>query len=88
MTKLSCDVKIKSVQEDELSNMRVGFLIISCKPICEVGASIFTSSKLVLSLEHQLREFALRTPTTTTRNELQLATFSKFDCRFRMSELS
>ena len=55
MTKLICDVKIKSMEEDKISNMCVGFLIIWCKPICEVSVSIFAPSMLVSSLNHQFR---------------------------------
>ena len=52
MAKLSCGVKIKSVQVNELSNVCVEFFIIWCNPICEVSLSIFVLSKLVLSLQN------------------------------------
>ena len=54
MTKLGCGVKIKSIQEDELCNLCIGFLVIWCNPTHEVSLSGFVPSKLVLSLQNQL----------------------------------
>ena len=59
------------MEEDELFNMCVGFLIVWCKPIFEVTVSYSVPSKLVLSLEHQFRGFELILPNTSTKNGLQ-----------------
>ena len=55
------------MQEDDVSKICVGSLIIWCKPFCEVNVSIFAPSKLVLSLMHQFHDFALKPPNTTTK---------------------
>ena len=60
----------KSIQEDDVSRIRVCFLISWCKIFCEVNVSIFVPSKLVLLLMHQLHDFALKSSDTTIKNGL------------------
>ena len=62
ITNLGCDVKNKSVQENDVSKKCARSLIIWFKPFFEVNMSVFAPSKLVLSLMHQLYDCALRSP--------------------------
>ena len=66
------------MQGDDVSKICVDFLIIWCKPFCDVNVSIFTPSKLILPLIHQLHDFTLKSPTTTTKNGLKVVALSKF----------
>ena len=66
------------MQENDVSKICVGFLIIS----------IFAPSKLFLSLMHQLHDFALKSPNTTTKNEIKVVFLSKFNSRFYINKLS
>ena len=76
------------MQENNVSKVCVGSLIIWCKPFCEVNVSIFAPSELVLSLIHQLHDFALKSPNATTKNELKVVALSKFNSRFFINELN
>ena len=82
ITNLGCDVKNKSMQEDDVSKICVGSLIIWCKPLCDINVPIFAPSKLVLSVMHQLRNFLLKSPNITTKNGSKLVALSKFNSRF------
>ena len=63
-------------------------LIIWCKPFCEINASVFAPSKLVLSVMDQLHDFALKSPKATAKNGLKVTLLSKFNFRFFINELS
>ena len=70
ITNLGCDVKIKSVQENDVFKICAGSLIIWCKRFCEVNLSIFAPLNLVLSLMQQLHNSALKSPNTAVKNGL------------------
>lgn len=65
------NVKIKLIQNDEQSKMCADSLIICCKPICKVSASIFAENLLLL-LDNQVRKFALKLSYTAFKNGLKL----------------
>ena len=66
--KFGCDVKIRSIHEEEVSDMCVGSLIIRCNPNWCVTFSVASPSKLVLSWQKQLLDLALKSPIATTKN--------------------
>ena len=59
ITKFGCEVKIKSIQEDEFLVWCVGSLISCCSLNWEVMPSIFEPSYDVLSLLHQRFDLTL-----------------------------
>ena len=71
MTKLVFDVIIRSIEEDEQSNICFGSLTIRCKPIWEISVSVFFPSKLISSLKPQFSDFLLK-QSNTTKNGLKL----------------
>ena len=70
------------MQEDDVSRICVGSLIIWCKPFCEINVSIFAPSRLILSIMHQLHNFALESSIAMTKNGLKVVALSKFNSRF------
>ena len=52
--KFGCEVDIRSIQEEEDSNICLGSLITWCKPNCDDS-----TSSVVMSFLHQLLDFAL-----------------------------
>ena len=70
ITNLGCEVKNRSLREDDVSKTCACSLVIFCKAFCEVNVSIIAPSKLVLSLMHQLHDFVLKWPNRTTKNGL------------------
>ena len=90
-TKLSCDVKIKSIQEEESATRCVGSLISCNNPNWEVIASILEPSFDVLSPLNQRLDLILKSPRTTVKKWLfavtasmlnlkLLANYSKLSC--------
>ena len=70
------------MQEDDISKICLGSLIIWRKSFSMVNVSIFAPLKLVLSLMHQLHGFTLKSPNTTTKNGLKVVVLSIFNSRF------
>ena len=83
ITKFGCDVKSKSIQEDELLSMWVGWFIIFLSPywwvgwfiIClspylEVRFAILEPSDVVLSFLYHWLKFALKSPSAIIRTVL------------------
>ena len=54
--KFRCEVNIRSIYEEEDSNICVGWLITCCKPNCDYIFSIALPSLLVMSLLHKIAE--------------------------------
>ena len=54
--KFRCEVNIRSVYEEEASNVCVGWLITCCKPNCDYIFSIALPSLLVMSWLHKIAE--------------------------------
>ena len=65
--KLGCEVNNKSVQENELSNVCIGSLIIGWNPNCSEVTSISLPSAVVLSCLNQLHDFVLKLPRATIK---------------------
>ena len=76
------------MQENDISKICVGSLIIWCKRFREVNLSFFAPLKLVLSLMHQLHNSALKSPNTAIKNGFQVVALSKFNFRFFINELN
>ena len=83
--KFGWDVNIRSIQDDEVFDMWVGFLIICCKPNCAVTFSISFPSWLVLSWEYQFFDLAFKFPINTIRNGLFWHQVSKFNSKLSMN---
>ena len=69
-TKFGCDVKMRSIQDEEFSNTCVGSFLIWRTPNCEVTNSILAPSVVGLSLMYQFLDFIFEFPSTTTKSEL------------------
>ena len=77
-----CEVSIRSMLEEEDSNIWVGSLIIWCKPNCDEIFSIALPSVLVMSFLQQLLDFALKSPRSTTRNGY--SNYCSLNCRLKI----
>ena len=75
-TKFSCDVKMRSIQDQEISEICIGSSMIWMNPYCEVTNSIYAASVVVLSLIYQFLDFILKTFSATIKCELDLARVS------------
>ena len=80
--RFGCEMNIRLIHKEEDSNIWVGSLIISCKPNCEEIFSIALHSVVAMSFLHQLPDFALKLPRSTTRNGLFCTAGSRFSSRF------
>ena len=68
--KFGCEVNIsyiRSIHEEESSNICAGSLITCCKPNCDQIFSIALPLIVVMSFLHQLLGFALKAPRRTTK---------------------
>ena len=65
-----CEVKIRSMNEEEDSNLCVGSFIIFWRPYWDVTFSSVIPFELFLSCLNQLLDLPLKSPRTTTKNEL------------------
>ena len=83
--KFGFDVNIKSIHEEEDSNIWVGSLITWCKPNCDEIFSIALPSVVVVSLLHCLLGFALKSPRTTTKKGLFCSADSRFELILRLT---
>ena len=81
-----CEVNIRSIPEEEDSNIWVGSLTIWCKPNYNEIFSIALPSVAVMSFLHQLLDFALKSPRSTARNGLFCTTDSRFSSRFSLKD--
>ena len=84
--RFGCEVNIRSIHEEEDSNIWVGSLIIWCKPNYHEIFSIALPSVVVMSFLHQLLDFALKSPRSTTRNGLFCTADSRFSSRFSLKD--
>ena len=66
----------------ELSSICASSFIICKSPNWEVRKSSSEPSKLVISIEHQSLDLALKSPIITARNGLPYNKVSKFNFRF------
>ena len=73
------------MQDLELSSICVGSFIICESPNWEVRKSSSEPSKLVISLEHQSLDLALKSPIITVKNGLPHNNASKFNFRFDLN---
>ena len=72
ITKFGCNVKIKSIHDKLLPKIWVGSLITCLNSHYEVKDSSFLPSKVVLSLERQLFNLALKSPVIMLTNGYDL----------------
>ena len=72
-------VKIRSIHDDALPIMCVGFLITSSNQNWEVTPSILESSYVVMSLLYQKLVFALKSPRAIARKRLFTITKLRFN---------
>ena len=77
------EVNIRSIHQEEDSNIWVGSLIIWCNPNCDEMFSIALPS---MSFLHQLLDFALKLPRSTTRNGFFCFSDSIFSSRFSLKD--
>ena len=84
--RFGCEVNIRSIHEEEVSNICVGLLIIWCKPNCNEILFIVLSSLVVMSFLHQSLDFTLKLPRSTTRNGLFCTTDSRFSSRLSLKD--
>ena len=86
ISKLGWELKIKSIHEEELFKICVGSLISWCKPFCEVTASIFLPSSLVISLLYQLLDLALKSLRATIKKRFFWARVSKVNSKMSRND--
>ena len=84
--RFGCEVNIRSIHEEEDSNIWVGSSIIWCQPNCDVIFSIALPSVVVVSFLQQLLDFALKSPRSTARNGLFCTADSRFSSRFYLKD--
>ena len=84
--KFGCQVNIRSIHEEEDSNICVGSLITWCKPECDDIFSIALPSVVVMSFLHQLLDFALKSSRSTTKKGLLCTAGSRFSSRFSLKD--
>ena len=68
ITELGCDVKSKSIQEDELLSIWAGWFIIFLSPYWEVKFAILEPSVVILSFLYHWLNFALKSSSEITKN--------------------
>ena len=73
------------MQDLELRSICVGSFIICESPNWEVRKSSSEPSKLVMSIEHQSLDLALKSPIITVGNELPHNNVSKFNFRLDLN---
>ena len=78
-------MKIKSIQYLELSSICVGSFVIRESPNCVVRKSSSEPSKLVISIEHESLDLALKSPIKTVRNGLPHDNLSKSGFKFDLN---
>ena len=76
-TTFGCDVKMRSMQDEQFSKTCVGSFIIWWSRYCEVTNSIFAPYVVVSSLIYQSLDFILNSPSTIIKWELDSARASK-----------
>ena len=82
ISKFAWDVKIRSIDEEELSKICVGSLITCCRPNCHVTFSIIFPSKLHLSFLYEFFDLALKSPVSTAKKGMFWTKLSKFNSSF------
>ena len=75
-TKFGCDVKMRSIQGQEISEICIGSSMIWMNPYCEVTNSIYAACVVVLSLIYRFFDFILKTLSATIKCELDSARVS------------
>ena len=81
LTKLGCEVNIKSMQEEESPMICVDSLIICCNLNVEVIPSILELSYIVLLHLNQRFDLALKSPRTTVKKVLLAVAASRFNSK-------
>ena len=84
--KCGFEVNVRSIHEEENSNIYVGSLIIWCKPNCDEILSIDSPSVVFMSFLHQLLDSTLKSPRSTTRSGLFCNADSRFSSRFSLKD--
>ena len=79
------------IHEEEVSNICVGSLItlikdIICKPNCDDIFSIALPSLVIMSFLHQLLDFTIKSPRSTTKKGLFCTADSRFSSRFSLKD--
>ena len=77
---------IKSKLGEDDCNICLGSLITWCKPNCDEIFSIASPSIVVMSFLHQLLDFALNSPRSSTKKRLYCTADSKFSWRLSLKD--
>ena len=84
--KFRSKVNIRSMHEEEYSNIYVGSLITWWKPNCDEIFSIALPAIVVTSFLRQLLDLSLKSPSTTTKEELFCKADANFSSRFSLKD--
>ena len=85
-SKLGWELKVKSIHWEKLFKIGLGSFISWCKPFCEVTASIFLPSSLVISLLYQLLDLALKSPASAIKKGFFWDRVSKINSKLSRNE--
>ena len=82
ITKLGCDVKSESIQEDELLSVWVGWFITCLSPYRVVIFAILEPSVVVLSFSYHWLNFVLKSHSAITKNGFVSKMLSRISSKF------
>ena len=83
--KFGCDAKMRSIHEEELCKICVGSFMAWCNPNCDVTFSNVFHWEMVLSLQYQNFDFALKSPIATRRKGFFRDKVSQFNSKLSIN---